>query len=56
MHKNIFLEIKDQSGPWPMYMGRSLRTRAKACMHRHIPVYTARVSGAWKMQVFYNNG
>ena len=25
MHKNIYLEINDQSDPWPTYMGSSLR-------------------------------
>ena len=56
MHKNLFLEIKDQSGPWPTYMGNDLRTQAKACVRRHIPVYATRVSEACKMQVFCNNG
>ena len=56
MHKNIFLEINDQSGPRPMYVGSGLHTWAKACVHKHIPAYVARVSEAWKMQVFCNNG
>ena len=44
MHKNIFLEIKDQSGPWPTYVGSGLCTWAKACVRRHNPAYAARVS------------
>ena len=55
MHKNLLVEIKNQSSPWPTYVGKSLRTRAKACIHRHIPAYVAKVSKAWKMKVFYNN-
>jgi len=36
MHKNLFLEINDQSGHWPMYAGRGLHMWAKACIRRHI--------------------
>ena len=43
MSNNLFLEIKDQSGPRPMYMGSSLRAWAKACIRRHTPMYAARV-------------
>ena len=43
MHKNLFLEINDQSGHWPMYVGRGLRTWAKACICRHKPAYATRV-------------
>ena len=55
MSKKLFLEINDQSGPQLKYVGSGLCTWAKACVRRHIPVYTARVLEAWKMQVFYNN-
>jgi len=43
MRKNLFLEIKDQSGPQPTYMGSGLCPWAKACVHWHIPVCIARV-------------
>ena len=51
MCKNIFLEIKAQSGPWSVYVGSALHTWANACVRRHIPTYVARVSEAL-MQVF----
>ena len=56
MSKNLFLKIKDQSGPQPTYVGSSLRTWAKACIYRHILAYAAKVSEIWKRKVFYNNG
>ena len=56
MSKNIFLEINNQSGPRPTYVGNNLRTCAQACVCRHILVYAAKVSEAWKRQVFCNNG
>ena len=39
MSKNLFLKIKDQSGPQPMYVGSSLHTWSKACIRRHTSVY-----------------
>ena len=56
MHKNLFLEINDQSGPRPTYVGHGLCTWAKACVRRHIPMYATRVSKAWKRKLFCNNG
>ena len=43
MSKNLFLEIKDQSGPRPTYVGSGLRTWAKACVHNYTPVYATKV-------------
>ena len=43
IHKNIFMKINDQSGPRPTYKGHDLRTRAKACVRRHISTYTTKV-------------
>ena len=56
MSKNLFLEINDQRGHRPMYVGYSLRTWAKACVRRHTPVYAIRVSEVEKIQVVCNNG
>ena len=56
MSKILFLEIKNQSGPQPTYVGNGLHTWAKACVRWHIPVYTPRVLEASKRQVFCNNG
>ena len=48
MSKNVFLEIKDQSGPRPTYVVISLPTWAKACVCRHISAYATRVLKACK--------
>ena len=44
MSKYLFLEINDQRGPRPTYVGSSLRTWAKACVRRHTPTYANGVS------------
>ena len=55
MSKKLFLEINDKRDPWPTYVGNGLCTWAKACVRRHTPTYTIRVSEIQKRQVFYNN-
>ena len=56
MSKNLFLEIKWPKWPLahiggqkPTYVGQSIRMQ-------DVPAHAARVSKAWKRQVFCNNG
>ena len=51
MSKNLFLEINDQRGPWPTYMGSILHMWAKACIRRHTPTYAAKVSKTLKKKM-----